>query len=95
MRYIVVVVALAALALGCTSMEDMFGNGHSNKNAGIPPMHDCQEHFNRCLESPIQSISGGSAGSSRCSDCHNLCRGNLLWPEQLEGGAGDCQWWKH
>ncbi|WP_428266785.1 hypothetical protein [Haliangium sp.] len=94
MRYIVLVVAVGALVLGCTSMEDVFHNGHSNKRAGIPPMHDCQAHLSECLGTRLQSTPGGSAGSSRCVECHDRCRNGQRWPEELEGSK-DCRWWNY
>ena len=43
----------------------------------------CQEHLNRCLETPLgKKHSGGKWGRSRCRDCFDRCRAEGGWPIQ-------------
>jgi hypothetical protein len=80
--------ALLVALMGCSSsMEDLFDDDQKAPRT-IPPRADCTRHLGECLGTSLQSVKGGSAGSSRCMDCADQC------PDALDSG-GDCRWWMH
>ena len=43
----------------------------------------CQEPFNDCLDSPLQSKKGSVWNNSRCVACYHQCRGDGKWPDKI------------
>ena len=59
-----------------------------------PEKHDCQGHFERCMESWLSRKRGGRWGHSVCQDCRDRCKAEGRWPDETYDGK-DCQWWNY
>jgi hypothetical protein len=68
---------------GCSSLDDPPGGGQCLPYPQLT--RRCNEAFNKCLDSAIQSIWSETYGHSMCHVCKDVCmRQNGVWPDEVD-----------
>jgi hypothetical protein len=90
LRSIMLAAATLALTTRCTEGNEPREGVGGNVEQCLPyeeVRHRCNEAFNECLNSPIQSIRSGTSGHSLCHACQDVCmQKNGTWPDRLRDG---------
>jgi RHS repeat-associated protein len=79
-------------------LSRLFKGQQESEQQCKPDKPDCQEHFTRCLGTPMADLPGSVYGSNRCLLCRDACvRGGGNWPDiAMTGGRSvRCDYWNY
>jgi hypothetical protein len=88
LRPIILAATVLALTTRCTDEDWRAGQNQPIECLPYAEVRKrCNEAFNDCLDSPIQSIPSETRGHSLCHVCQDVCmQKNGVWPDRLLDG---------